>query len=80
MGNWYKKAMGTFIDPDTGMPIEGIDMSVFDETTLQKIKRWLEEKHPNINWTVEKVYDWINKNFIGKPKPFTGPKDKRHTF
>jgi len=81
MDNWYKKAMGSkFTDPDTGQTMEGIDMSLFDETTLQKIKRHLEEKHPRINWTMEKVYEWVNKNFIGKPKPFKGPKNKVHNW
>ena len=81
MNNWYKKAeRSKFEEPDTGQIIEGIDMSVFDETMLQKVKRRLEEKYPNVNWTLEKIYEWINKNFIGNPKPFTGPKNKPNNF
>lgn len=72
MDNWYKRAKrepgqrSRFMD-DTGAWIEGPDMSKFQKTPLEKLKRWLEEKHPNVNWTVEAVVDFYNKNFNENP-------------
>ena len=84
MDNWYKKAQkrSRWTEPDTGQVIENIDMSVFDKTMFERAKEWLEKKYPTINWTVDKVYEWVNENFIGKPKPISeqGPKDRLHNI
>jgi len=81
MENWYKKASRSkFTDPDTGHTIEGPEMDKLIPTELETIKMQLEEEFPRVNWTIEKVKEWINKTFIGKPKPFTGPKNKVHKF
>jgi len=81
MENWYKKAQRSrMVEPDTGQIIEGPDMSAITPTRMEEIKYQLETKYPTTNWTLEKVMEWINDNFIGKPKPFTGPKNKIHNF
>ena len=84
MDNWYKKAQreprrSIKVD-DSGAIMKGIDMSVFDESKLQQAKRWLEEKHPDMNWTLDAVAEWVNKYFIGKQKPISeqGYKDQVH--
>jgi len=83
MSNWYKKAQDSgrsrMVD-DLGSIIKGPDMSVFDETKLEKAKNWLERKYPTVNWTIDMVYEWINKNFIGKQKRLEKPKDLLHRF
>jgi hypothetical protein len=81
MDNWYKKAQRSkMVDPDTGQIIFGPDMSDFGRTKIQKIKEWLQKKHPNVNWTVDAIIDFLGKHFIDIPKPLSeqGPKDKLH--
>ena len=81
MDNWYKKALrdrpkrSRFEDVDTGHIIEGPNMSRLKDTRIEKMKRWLEEKHPNVNWTMEAVAEWINDNFIGNPNLLEKPQD-----
>ena len=65
--DWYKKAQDEII--------RGPDMDVFDPTALEEFKLKLEKKYPRVNWTIDAVRDWINRNFIGKPKSFDRPKD-----
>ena len=70
MANWYKKAQN--------QTITGPDMSTLTPSKMEEIKRWLEEKHPKVNWTLEAVAKWVNDNFTGKKSPFEGPKDLLH--
>jgi hypothetical protein len=65
--NWYKKAARYQFDKTY---IEGPDLKKLSPTKIQEITEWLTTKHPNIKWTIDKVYKWINDNFIGKPKDF----------
>lgn len=77
----YKLAeRSRYVDPDTGTTMEGPDMQSLNITNLEMMKEKLERKYPQIVWTVEKVKDWINKNFTNKLKPITGPKDLEHKF
>ena len=64
---WYKKAQHEII--------KGPDIDVFDPTVLEEFKLKLETKYPRVNWTLEKVQNWINDTFIGKMKPWDKPKD-----
>ena len=55
--------------------ITGPDMSSLTPTNAEEARRWLQEKYPNVAWTVEKVNEWMNENLSNKLKPLTGPKD-----
>lgn len=58
--------------------IEGPDMKELTPTKLQMIKYKLEEKYPKINWTIEKVMEWVNNNLLHKITPLDRPKDLYH--
>lgn len=69
-----KKAQKTYEMPE-GTIIEGPHPSTFTTSKIEEIKGWLEQTYPKVSWTLDKVMEWINENFIGKPNPFEKPKD-----
>lgn len=75
--SWYKEAERSRMIDDSGAIIEGPDMDKLNPTKVEMIKDKLQRRYPKVNWTLEKVMKWINKNFIGKPQP-SGPKDLLH--
>ena len=79
MENWYKKAQIRHELPE-GSVVEGPDMASLTPSKVQEIKRWLEEAHPEVNWTLEAVIEWVSDNFGGEPKAPAKPKDSLHSF
>ena len=55
--------------------ITGPDMNALTPTKLEEAGEWLKKKYPNIDWTIEKIMEWVNKNFKGELKPMTPPQD-----
>ena len=74
----YKTGARSRMRDDAGNIIEGPDMNKITPSYIKMIKMYLEEKHPDIAWTLEEVVKWINDNFIGDPAPFDKPKDLYH--
>jgi len=74
--NWYKRVQASV--SGIGERLTGPDMSNLTPAKMEEAKMWLQQKYPNISWTLEKVVDFMREHFGGKPKPLTGPQDLAH--
>lgn len=73
----YKEAQKSRMVDDQSV-IEGPNLKSITPTQLQMIKYNLEKKYPKLNWTIEKVVQWIKDNFVNEARPFDKPQDLYH--